>query len=260
MSTVSVIVITYNEERNIDACLKSVQWADEIIVVDSQSTDKTIPIALQYTNKVYVKEWEGYSENKNYALRQVSSEWVLWIDADERVTPELAEEIKQRIAGNPAENGFECARRAFFLGKWIRHCGWYPGYVLRLFRHNSAQFNHHKVHEGLVLDGKHGRLKNDLLHFTDDSLEHYLWKFNRYTSFAAEELAERGKKPVFLNILFRPLHAWLKMYIFKLGFLDGMQGFMLCFLSAGYVAMKYAKLWENVKVNNFTQDDGGSGK
>jgi len=258
LSTISVIVITFNEERHIEECLKSVQWADEIIVVDSESNDKTIAIALKYTSKVFVKEWEGYSENKNYALRQVNSEWVFWIDADERVTPELAEEIKQVITKDPDENGFECARKAFFLCKWIKHCGWYPGYVLRLFRHKKARFSNKKVHEGLLLDGKSGRLNNDLLHFTDDSLEHYLWKFNRYTSFAAEELAERGKKPSILNILFRPLHTWLKMYIFKMGFLDGMQGFILCLLSAGYVAMKYAKLWEGIKVNNTIQDDGGS--
>jgi len=248
VSKISVILITLNEERNIAACLASVQWADELIVVDSQSKDRTAEIARRFTGKVFDKEFAGFSENKNFALQQATNEWVLWIDADERVTPELATEIRQVIEKEPAVNGFECGRRAYFLGKWIKHCGWYPGYVLRLFRHNAAHFSDNKVHEGLILVGPRCRLQNDLLHFTDDSLEHYLWKFNRYTTFAAEELETRGKKSGFVNILFRPLHTFIKMFILKGGFLDGIHGFILCLLSAGYVLIKYAKLWERVRL------------
>jgi len=244
VSSISVILITFNEEENIKACLTSVQWADEIIVVDSSSRDRTVEIARQFTEKVIVTDWKGYSANKNLALGKATGQWVLWIDADERVTPELAQEIKNIIGTNTEKDGFEMARKAFFLGRWIKHCGWYPGYVLRLFRRQRAHFTDNKVHEGVVLKGSRGRLKGSLLHYTDNNLEHYLWKFNRYTSYAADELAEKQRSAGLLSILFRPLHAFVKMYVLKLGILDGVEGLMLCLLSAGYVAMKYAKLWE----------------
>lgn len=240
----SVILITFNEENNIVDCLESVRWADEIIVVDSGSEDKTVELAKQYTDKVFQIEWRGYAENKNYALSRADGDWILWIDADERVTPELAEEIQSLLKGKPQADGYEMARRAYFLGKWIKHCGWYPGYVLRLFKRQSARFSDSKVHEGVVLDGKRARLQHDLLHFTDNDLDHYLWKFNRYTSYAADELAAKNRRAGILAILFRPAFAFIKMYFLKRGFLDGVQGLMLCLLSAGYVAIKYAKLWE----------------
>ena len=244
MSSVSVILITYNEEENIEACLQSVAWADEIIVVDSKSRDRTVEIARRFTPHVISSEWMGYSSNKNLALEHATCDWVLWIDADERVPEELAREIRELVEANPPENGFEVARKAFFLGRWIKHCGWYPGWVLRLFRRGTARFTDQKVHEGLVLEGERGRLRHALLHYTDNSLEHYLWKFNRYTSYAAEELAEKGRRAGALTILLRPLHTFVRMYFLKLGFLDGVEGLMLCLLSAGYVAAKYAKLWE----------------
>jgi glycosyltransferase involved in cell wall biosynthesis len=242
----SVIIITLNEERHIAACLESVSWADEIIVVDSQSEDRTVEIARRFTPHVVVREWQGYSGQKNIALDLASGEWVLWIDADERVTPELATEIRPLIDRNPEENGFEIARRAFFLGQWIRHCGWYPGYVLRLFRREQGRFDDRAVHEGLELSGPRGRCENDLLHYTDDSLDHYMWKFNRYTSLAADELAAKGRRTGWLNIFFRPFHMFIKMYILKKGFLDGVRGLMLSMLSSAYVAVKYIKLWEQL--------------
>jgi len=244
LSALSVILITLNEERNIEACLRSVEWADEIIVVDSQSTDRTVEIARSFTDKVFVIDWKGFAASKNFALQQAQSDWVLWIDADERVPAELATEIRQVISQKPQEDGFAIARRAFFLGRWIKHCGWYPGYVLRLFRRGKACFNDNRVHEGLILQGRQGRLQNDLLHYTDDSLEHYLWKFNRYTSLAAQDLVQRGRKAGWLGMIGRSLHTFFRMYLVKRGFMDGVEGLMLCLLSANYVAMKYAKLWE----------------
>ena len=244
MTGLSVIIITLNEEKNIQDCLLSVAWADEIVVVDSQSTDRTVELAEKYTDKVYVTEWMGYSANKNYALEMTTNEWILWLDADERVTPELAREIQNLLSSKISVDGFEVARRAFFLGKWIKHCGWYPGYVLRLFKKGNARFTDSKVHEGLELDGPRVRLNYDLLHFTDNNLEHYMWKFNRYTSFAADELSTKGRKSGIGAILFRPIATFVKMYLLKRGFLDGVEGLMLCLLSSGYVAMKYAKLWE----------------
>jgi len=247
VSTISVILITLNEEENIIPCLESVQWADEIVVVDSQSQDRTVELAKRFTDKVIISEWQGYANNKNLALGYATSDWILWIDADERVPPALANEIRETIQKNPRENGFEVARKAFFLGRWIKHCGWYPGYVLRLFRRNKARFNENLVHEGLELEGDRGRLQHPLLHFTDNTLEHYLWKFNRYTSLAAKELAQKNRHAGFMTIFLHSLHAFIKMYIFKLGFLDGVEGLILCLLSPKYVGIKYAKLWE---INN----------
>ena len=244
MSKLAVIVITLNEERHIGECLASVEWADEIVVVDSFSKDRTVEIARQYTDKVISMGFKGYSENKNIALENTTCDWILWLDADERVTPELGSEIRALLAGHPEHYGYEMGRRAYFLGKWIKHCGWYPGYVMRLFRRDSGVFNDQLVHEGVDLQGSKGRLQHDLLHFTDESLEHYFLKFNRYTTLAAQEQAERGKRSGIFKILFRPLHTFFKMYILKLGFMDGVQGFILCALSAGYVAVKYAKTWE----------------
>lgn len=249
MSALSVIVITLNEARNIGECLQSVKWADEIVVVDSQSCDKTVEIARQYTDKVYTAEWQGYSANKNFALQQTTGDWVLWIDADERVTEALAAEIRHVIAKQPTENGFEMARRAFFLGRWIKHSGWYPGYVLRLFRRDCAHFSENFVHEQLELQGTKATLKNDLLHYTDETLEHYLWKLNRYTSLAADELFNKKRKTGWRSMIGRALYTFFRMYILKRGFLDGVEGLMLCLLSANYVAMKYAKLWEKQNVS-----------
>lgn len=245
MSRISVIVITLNEARNIAACLQSVAWADEIIVVDAQSQDETVAIARTFTGNVFVEPWRGFSGQKNFALEKAQGEWVLWLDADERITPELAAEIRARLADTPEQSGFEMPRKAFFLGRWIKHCGWYPGHVLRLFRRAAGRFDDHQVHEGLILDGGIGRLVGDIEHYTDDSLEHYMWKFNRYTTLAAEELQARGRRAGIGAILVRPLHTFIKMYIFKRGFLDGSEGLILSLLSANYVAAKYAKTWES---------------
>jgi glycosyltransferase involved in cell wall biosynthesis len=244
VSGLSVIIITFNEEKNIRDCLQSVAWADEIVVVDSKSTDRTVEIAREFTGKIIITDWMGYSETKKLALEQATCAWVLWIDADERVTDELRLEIQSTIKANPPQNGFEVSRRAFFLGKWIKHCGWYPGYVLRLFRKNKARFDDSPVHEGVILAGERGRLKGDLLHFTDDTLEHYLEKLNNYTSLAAHKLISQNRQAGIFVIFSRALFIFVKMYVLRFGFLDGIKGFILCLLSANYVAVKYAKLWE----------------
>jgi glycosyltransferase involved in cell wall biosynthesis len=244
----SVIVITRNEERNITECLESVSWANEIIVVDSQSNDQTVELARRFTQKVFVAEWKGYGEAKNFALMHVTNEWVLWLDADERVPFELAQEI-QHILSHPVNEyaGYEIARRAFFLGRWIRHCGWYPGYVMRLFKKSSGTFSTSRVHEGVRIDGTIGRLKNDLLHYTDTTLFHYFEKFNRYTSLAADDVWQVRRTFSLYDVLVRPPFLFFKMYVLRLGLLDGMHGFILSLLSAAYVFVKYAKVWERSK-------------
>jgi glycosyltransferase involved in cell wall biosynthesis len=245
MATLSVITITLNEERNITDCLRSVTWADEIIVVDSGSTDRTVELARQFTRRVYGVEWKGYGAARNHALELATGEWILWLDADERVPDRLADEIR-RIIGieDHTVSGYSVARRAYFLGRWIRHCGWYPSRVTRLFRRTRGKFNERRVHESIMVDGRIERLNNDLLHHTDPSLYHYFTKFNRYTSLAAEDMKSSGITFSLSDILLRPPYVFLKMYVLRLGFLDGMHGLILSLVSSAYVFVKYTKLWE----------------
>jgi len=240
----SVIVITKNESRNIDACLQSVSFAEDIVVVDAESIDDTVLLARKYTKKVFVKPWQGFASAKQFAVQQTKHSWILWLDADERVMPELADEIQRIISANPRHAAFTVARRAYFLGRWIRHSGWYPGRVPRVFHKERAEFNDAPVHEGLMIRGSIGELKNDLLHFTDPNIYHYFSKFNKYTTLASEELAKKGKNFKLTDVFIRPWWQFVRMYIIRLGFLDGMQGLLLALFSSAYVFTKYAKLWE----------------
>lgn len=245
MSSISAIIITKNEELNIWECLNSLKWVDEIVVVDAGSTDKTIDIAKEFTKKIFIRQWDGYGAAKNFALEKCTSDWIFWIDADERATPELQNEIQIFINSN---NQDYCAlsmpRRANFLGKWINHCGWYPGRIIRIFRRSKGYFTDNKVHERLEVKGKIFRLKSDLLHYTDPTLEHYLNKLNKYTSLAAEDLVESKKKFSIIKMLVNPVWTFIRMYFIKLGFLDGVPGLILSFQSSYYVFTKYAKMWE----------------
>jgi glycosyltransferase involved in cell wall biosynthesis len=256
MSRLSVLVLTLNEERNIVECLESVRWADEIVVVDSGSTDRTVELAGAFTEKVYQIEWKGYGATRNLALDRTSGDWILWLDADERVQPDLAAEIRAILAlPDVRVSGFRVARRAYFLGRWIRHCGWYPSRVTRLFRRDRGRFTETSVHERLILDGPVADTRNDLIHLTDPELSHYFTKFNRYTSLAAHDLQEEGRKFGLPDLLGRPAFVFFKMYLLKRGFLDGMQGFILCVLSSAYVFTKYAKLWELQRAQQGTKGE-----
>ncbi len=246
MSTpLSVIIITKNEEQNIGECIESVRWADDIVVVDAESSDKTAEIAQSYSARVFTKAWEGFSAAKQFALEQTRHGWILWIDADERATLELSKEIQTIVEKNENNiSGYRVARRAYFLGQRIKHCGWYPGYVVRLFRKEKATFSNNNVHEQVHIDGRIETLSHDLLHFTDNTLEHYFKKYNQYTSLSADELNKEGQRANLFDIVLRPFFTFIRMYFFKLGFLDGLRGFILCQLSASYVMTKYVKLWE----------------
>jgi glycosyltransferase involved in cell wall biosynthesis len=241
---ISVIVITRNESHNIDACLESVRWSDDIVVVDAESADDTVARALTHTPHVHVRKWEGFSAAKTYAVGQTVHDWVLWLDADERVMPALADELARLDLDASSDSAYTVARRAYFLGRWISHSGWYPGRVARLFRKDRARFTAAAVHEGLVIDGNIADLSNDLLHYTDPNLYHYFEKFNRYTTLAAAETSARGKHFGMSDLLIRPVWLFLKMYVLRRGFMDGMQGLVLALLSSAYVFTKYAKLWE----------------
>ncbi len=240
---VSAVIIAYNEEANIGRCIKSLAFADEIIVVDSGSRDNTVKIASAMKAKIFTRGWQGYSRQKNFAIGKAKNEWVLSIDADEEVSSELAGEIT-RIVISPYE-GYFIPRRAFFLGRWINHCGWYPDLQIKLFRRNSGKFDESRqVHESVLLNGKAGTLKNDLFHYSYDNLGQYYSTLNRYTELAAISMKERGRKGRIAEVLLNPPYTFVRMYLFRFGFLDGLAGLFVCLLSSFYNFVKYAKLWE----------------
>lgn len=244
---ISAIIIARNEELNIKRCIRSIcNVIDDIVVmVDSTTTDKTFEIASSFQNVCCeIVTWQGYAKTKSYAVSKCKYDWVLWIDADEEATPNLVNELKEFKLSNPAFHCYDVARRAFFLGKWIKHSGWYPARIKRLFNKQHVIFDDKNVHEGLIVEGRIGHLKNDLNHYTDPYIEHYFKKFNVYTSLAANELYAKGKIARLNDLLLRPLFLFLKMYIFRRGFLDGIHGLILAIYSANYVFAKYSKLWE----------------
>ncbi len=245
MSTLSVIIITYNEEENVKSCLESVKWSDEIVVVDSFSSDKTVEIAGEYTSKVFQNKWTNFSEQKNLALEKANNEWVLSIDADERVTPELKEEILAIVNSQFSTfEGYYIPRKNHYLGRWIRHCGWYPDYQLRLFRRNKGKFNNRLVHESVVVEGTKGYLKACLDHYSYRNLSDHLTHIDMFTTLAAKQMLTDGKRAGFFDLLFRPLIKFTKMYLIKRGYLDGVYGFIVSVIGSFYLFTKYLKLWE----------------
>jgi len=256
MNKLSSIVIAKNEERNIEGCIKSqLGVIDEIVVlVDSNSTDRTLEIVNSFPQVIsQVVEWQGYSETKKIALKKTTNKWILWIDADEAVTESLKKELIEFKNTDPLHDAYSVPRRAFFIGKWMKHSGWYPGRVTRLFNKQTVHFSSNDVHEHLVVKGSTGELKGDLDHFTDHNINHYFLKFNKYTSLAADELYRKNKKAGILDLLLRPVVIFIKMYILKLGFLDGFHGFILAVFSSSYVFTKYCKLWELNRQDKYLQ-------
>ena len=242
----TVMVPARNEEAHLRDCLESVKWADERFVVDSFSTDKTVEIAKEMGARVVQHEYVNSAAQKNWGIPQAANDWVFILDADERVTPELAEEI-QAVMALPAEQraaAYSVYRRTFFFGKEIRHCGWDTDSVIRLFDRNRARYPQRWVHANMQVNGRVEDFKGKLLHYTYDSLDQYLEKFERYTTWSAKDLAERGRRASLLNMLGRPIFRFMKMYFIRLGFLDGAAGAVLCGLAAASVFTKYAKLWE----------------
>jgi len=243
--SISVSVITFNEEDNLRACLDSVTWADDIVVVDSFSTDATLDIAREFTDRIHQRAWNGINEQRQFALEQCRGDWVLCLDADERVTPELRDEILAVFdRGNPDCNGFLIPRRAYYLGQWIRHCGWYPDRKLRLFRRASARFGDNDPHDKVVLDGAVKTLGGDLLHYTYRDLTHNLRTINTFSSVAAERCARQGRDTGVLDLIVRPPWRFIKQYILRLGFLDGLPGLIICAMSAFSAFAREAKIWE----------------
>jgi glycosyltransferase involved in cell wall biosynthesis len=243
MPTLSVILITKNEANNLRRALDSVRFADEIIINDSGSTDATLEIAQKYGCRIIQSEFLGFGAAKQVALDQAKSDWVLSLDADEEIDPLLASAIKQAVT-NADYNGYNLNRKSQFLGRWMLHSGWYPDYLLRLFRRNCGRFTGDSVHERIEIDGVLGKLEGHILHYTDPDIGHYLEKLNRYTTLSADTLHEQGKRFKTLDVVLKPPATFVKMYILRSGFRDGIQGLLLALLSSFHVLCKYAKLWE----------------
>jgi len=241
----TVTVITYNEADNIAAALDSVAWADEIIVVDSHSTDGTADIARTKATRVIVREWSGYSEQKNFAADQASHDWVLSMDADERLTPELAGEIRALLQQEPVARGYRVRRVSFYLGRWIRSTDWFPDYQLRLYDRRAGRWNGLRIHESFRLtSGTPAQLQGELQHYAYRDISDHLETIDRYTTYAARQMQESGRRAGLLQMAGHPPLAFLRNYLLKGGITDGVPGLVISAMNAYYVFLKFAKLWE----------------
>ena len=244
----SVAIITLNEEANLGRTLQSLTFADEVVILDAGSTDRTTAIAAEYNARIFIQPWKGFAGQKNAALDKCTGDWILSLDADEVVTPELAQSIIKLLQGTPAHAAYFVGRRNLFLGRWLKHGGYYPDRKLRLLRNGSARFEGRAVHETLQFTGSTGTLAGDLLHYAYPTLQLYIEHMNRYSSLAAAQYA--GTAPQlssleFLNgVVLNPVATFVYNYIVRLGMLDGREGLLQHLYHSAYVSWKYAKAWE----------------
>lgn len=242
---ISAVIITFNEEKRLVPALKSVEGvADEIVVVDSYSTDDTVKLARRFTDKVFRRRWTNYADQKNYANEKATHAWILSLDADERLSPRLREEILALKETEPKPAAFSMPRLTCYLGRWIRHSGWYPDRKLRLFRRDRARWEGAYVHENLVVDGEVRRLKGDLHHFTYRDIRDHLTRINTFSSLGAKKLYAARKKCRWFHLAVLPGIRFLKAYIWKAGFLDRYAGFVIAVLHGYAIFVRYAKLRE----------------
>lgn len=242
---ISACVTTFNEEANIRRCLGSLQWCDEIVVVDSFSTDRTVDLCREYTDRVYSHEWLGYIGQKNLIRKMARFDWILFIDADEEVSPDLRAEIERELTNpDPAVAGFRFPRMVKYIGKWIRHGEWYPDVKLRLFRRDRGVSGGQEPHDQVFVNGEVRQLRGHLWHYTYDDLHDHLETMNRFSSITAREKFRAGARFAWTDLMIRPGLRFLKAYLLRRGFLDGRRGLIIAIVSAFGVAMKYAKLWE----------------
>jgi hypothetical protein len=240
----SATLITRNEAARIGEALASVSWADEIVVVDSESTDQTASIARSFTSRVVVRPWDGYVAQKNHAASLASHDWILSLDADERVTPALASEIRALLASEPAPRGYRVPRVSWYLGRWLRATDWYPDYQVRLYDRRAACWQGRLVHESVQVGGPTGTLRNELQHYPYRDMSHHLQTIDRYTSLAARQMFEEGRRVNVAAIAGRPALAFARNYLLRRGFLAGSAGLVVSLLNSYYVMLKFAKLWE----------------
>jgi len=244
----SVTVITFNEEQNIRDCLASVAWADEIVVVDACSNDQTPLICREFTDRVIQRPWPGHVAQKQYALEQARGAWILCLDADERLSLEAAAEVKTIIHNPNAANGYTFPRQSFYLGRWIRHGGWYPDRKLRLVRRGCGRWTGQDPHDKLVVNGTTGHCSGVLYHYVYRDIAQQLATVDSFSRITAVQWHREGRRFQLLPLLVHPVLKFFETYIWKLGFLDGMPGFIISVISSYYVFLKYAKLWELSKL------------
>lgn len=238
---ISATIITLNEERNLPRAIESLRCCDEILVVDSGSTDRTVEVAGKYGARVIEANWRGYAGQKNYASDQAANDWVLSIDADEALSEELEAEIWQIKKNGPRFDAYTFPRLAQYLGKWILHSGWYPDRKIRLFDRRRAKWVGEYVHESVVPEGRVGDLSGNLLHYTCGSLSEHLKSMDRYTTLAAEEVVARGKPVGTRRLLVDPAWTFFRTYFLQAGYLDGVEGLAIAYMASLYTFLKYAK-------------------
>lgn len=243
---ISACITAGNEEANIRRCLESVKWADEILVVDSFSKDRTVEICREYTDLVYEHRWLGYIGQKNLIKDLASSPWILFIDADEEISPELRDEIMKEFEDSEADKyaGYEFPRMVYFLGRWIRHGDWYPDVKMRLFRKDVGECGGREPHDRTIVHGPVKRLKHDMYHYTYNNIADQIATLNRFSTISAECHEEDKQKFSLAGLVFRPFFRFLRGYIFKGGFRDGLPGLIVAVATSFGVFIKYAKLWE----------------
>jgi glycosyltransferase involved in cell wall biosynthesis len=249
---ISATVITKDEEVNIAGCLQSLAWTDEIIVLDSGSNDKTVEIAKTYTDKVFVETWRGQGRQKNRAVELAAGPWIVSLDADERISPELAREIRRAI-GDDVQAAFAVRRKNMYQGKWIRHCGWWPDWVKRVFKKNDAHFSTDAIHDSLQTAGSVKRLKNPILHYSFNSPEDFLTRTCSYAHHQAIEMHRNGRRASAWTAISHAVFAFLHTYITRLGFLDGTAGVLISvsnFVGVFYRYMMLRHLNLNADISN----------
>ena len=246
---ISVVIITKDEANNISGALESVTWAGDVVVVDSGSTDDTAAIARRYTGHVTTHVWEGYGSQKNYATGLAAHDWVLSLDADERVSPQLAQEIKELMSAAPTMQGYRIPRTPHYLGRWIHSTDWYPDHQLRLYDRRVARWNTRHVHESVAVDGRVGKLRSEIRHYSYRSLSHHLSTIDRYTTLSVKQMLVEHQRAGWLDLVGHPPLVFLRNYVLRLGFRDGVPGLIISLMNSYYVFLKFAKLWEHQKRN-----------
>lgn len=244
---ISVVIITLNEEAHIERCIRSVPFVDDIVVVDSFSTDRTVEIAEKCGARVFQEKWRGFGPQKAFATEQAKHAWVISLDADEALSPELAAEIMEGFVDLDPEAGYLFPRKSYHLGRWIEYGGWYPDYQLRLYNKTKSQWNSASLHEKVEVK-KTLKMKRDLLHWVFDDLSDQVVTNDRYSSLGAKQLAASGQRFSYLKLIFKPFGKFVETYFFKYGFLDGLPGFIISVGAAYSLFLKFAKLWELERV------------
>ncbi|MBN1255767.1 MAG: glycosyltransferase family 2 protein [Deltaproteobacteria bacterium] len=247
MEKISVYVLTFNNERTIERCLESIRWADELVIVDSYSTDDTLDRCRRFTNQVYQRKWTNHQDQYQYAADLTANRWVMFVDADEEIPPALAQEIQEELKIKDGQwDGYIVHRHTYYLGRWIQHGGWYPDYEIRLYDRNKGKWAG-GLHAKVTVDGRIKTLQNRYHHYTYRDISDQIQTIDRYSQIASEDMLREGKNFSLINMLLNPPFRFIKEYIFKRGFLDGIPGLIIIVSTMFYVFIKHAKLWERQK-------------